>query len=58
MFKSGTVLDTPEKLNTALVNQFPIMVYQQGKLINFGGPIQQLTDIAVKINGSYYMRVN
>jgi hypothetical protein len=58
MFKSGTVLVTPEKLNSTLVNQLPVVVYQQGKLINYGGPIHSLTDIAVKINGSYFMRMN
>jgi hypothetical protein len=34
MFKSGTVLDTPEKLETAQFNRLNVCVYQQGHLIS------------------------
>lgn len=55
MFKMGTVLDTPEKFGTAMVTQLHVAVYQQGELISFGGPIQDYSSIAVKINNSYFM---
>jgi len=58
MFKPGYILDTDEKFGSAQANNLNVCVYQQGQLISYGGPIQEYDDIAVKINGSYFMRRN
>jgi hypothetical protein len=56
VFKSGYVLDTDEKLNAAMYNKTPIIVYMNGKILDYGGVIEENSKYAVKINGNYFLK--
>jgi hypothetical protein len=58
MFKSGFLLDTPEKIAAAIFNRTPVDVWQNGEIVDYGGVIELQTEGAVKINGSYYLKEN
>lgn len=58
MFKSGYLLDTTEKLKAAQFNRSYVEVWQHGFIANYGGPIEYVSEISVKINDSYYLREN
>ena len=56
MFKSGFVLSTDEHIAAAMFNKTNVTVWQNGSIIDYGGPIEDLTDIAVKINDGYFLK--
>ena len=56
MLKPGYVLQTPADFAHALWHGLPVEVWQNGELIDYGGPIEKLSKIAVKINDSWYLR--
>jgi len=58
LFKSGYLLDSPEKIAAAIHNKTPVDIWQDDKIAYYGGPIQLQTEAAVKINGSYYLKIN
>ncbi|KIL35150.1 hypothetical protein SD71_16110 [Cohnella kolymensis] len=59
MFKSGYVLDTPEKIAAAIHNQTPVDVWHLGEIVDYGGKLLSQSDAAVKFqDGSYYLKEN
>lgn len=56
MFKSGFVLDTDEKLNAAMYNKTPVIVYMNGRILDYGGVIEKIDEFSVKINGDYFLK--
>jgi len=56
VFKSGFVLDTDEKINAAMHNKTPVIVYMNGKILDYGGVIEENSQYAVKINGDYFLK--
>lgn len=55
MFRPGFVLSTLAHLEAAQHNQSQVSVWQNGELIDYGGPIELVTDDVVMINGDYYL---
>lgn len=55
MFRSGFHLSTVDHLHAAQYNRTPIEVWQQGKIIDYGGQIERVTEDAVWINGGRYL---
>ncbi|WP_156922281.1 hypothetical protein [Cohnella thermotolerans] len=58
MFKSGFILDNEDKLNAAMYNKTPVIVYMHGRILDYGGVIEENGKFAVKINGDYYLKEN
>jgi hypothetical protein len=56
MFRSGFHLETTEQLMAAQYNKTPITVWQQGLILDYGGPIEEISEQAVSINGVKYLR--
>lgn len=57
MFKSNYVLDTYEKITAAIHNQSPVIVYQEGKILDYGGVIESHTKDSITINGAKYLKI-
>jgi len=47
---------TNNELNNAFLQQLHVEVWQDSRIIDYGGPIEKHTLHAVKINGVYYMK--
>ncbi|GIP38653.1 hypothetical protein J31TS4_19330 [Paenibacillus sp. J31TS4] len=56
IFKSGFTLTTDSHLQAAAFNKTDICVWQHGKLIEYGGHIEKISDVAVTINGEKYLK--
>lgn len=56
MLAPGFVLQSPHHLQVAMHNSLPVEVWQRGKLLDYGGPIESISTDAVKINGVKYLR--
>ena len=56
MFKSGQVLRTPFEFDNALFFGMAVIVWQEGSIIDYGGPITKHTDAAVYINDGYFLK--
>ncbi|MBB6670263.1 hypothetical protein [Cohnella nanjingensis] len=56
MFKSGFELDTDAKLLAAQHNQSDVSVWQRGKIVYYGGPIERISSEAVWINSGMYFK--
>ncbi|MBB6632777.1 hypothetical protein [Cohnella thailandensis] len=54
MFKPGFLLDTPEKLRAAMFNGSNVTIWENGKIADYGGPIEAIKDEFVRIGGIYY----
>lgn len=55
MFRSGFILTTRAHLEAAMHNKSNVNVWQKGRIIEYGGAIESLSDDAVKINGDYFL---
>jgi hypothetical protein len=57
MFKSGFLLDTPEKFAAAIHNQTPVDVWKGNDLVDYGGILISQTIDSVKfIDGSHMLK--
>jgi len=57
MFRIGSQLFTESELKRAMLAQRPVIVkYEDGEIADYGGTIEEITRIAVKINGEYYTK--
>jgi hypothetical protein len=56
MLKSGYILSTDDQLLAVMHNKMPIQAWQDGDALHHGGQIESITEIAVKIDGQYFMR--
>jgi hypothetical protein len=56
MFKSGFILSSDNHLQAAMFNKTEICIWQQGKILDYGGLIEAVTDNAVTINGQKYLK--
>jgi hypothetical protein len=56
MLKSGSVLQTEADFDNAMWIGLPVSVWQAGEILDYGGPIEQHTTDAVRINGAYYLK--
>lgn len=56
MFKSGFLLSTDAHLQAAMFNKTSVSVWQAGKLLEFGGPIEKISTDAVTIQGGRYLK--
>lgn len=56
MFKSGDTLRTPTDFDNALFFALPIIIWQQGEIIDYGGTITKHTEEAVFINDELYLK--
>jgi hypothetical protein len=56
MLASGFVLRTDHHLQVAMHNRSHVEVWQQGHLLDYGGPIEEISEQVVKINGVKYWR--
>ncbi len=54
--QKGFILKIPEDFDAATTKRMNIEVWQQGKIINYGGSIQMQTDEAVIINDAKYLK--
>jgi hypothetical protein len=45
MFKSGYVLNTPEKIAAAIYNQTPVDVWHLGEIVDYGGKLLSQSDV-------------
>lgn len=54
--KSGYILSNNDEFESAMSNKQNIIIFQDGKIINYGGLIYDFTDKAVKIDGSWFIR--
>jgi hypothetical protein len=53
MFKSGFILSTPQHIEAAMHNQTPVTVWIQGKIVDYGGVIEEYNGSSVRINGEW-----
>ncbi|WP_090677130.1 hypothetical protein [Paenibacillus tianmuensis] len=58
MFKSGFLLTTPEQIAAAIFNKSNVTVWQNGRILDYGGPIEVQTEHSVTINKANYLKVN
>lgn len=56
MFKSGFSLTTDAHLAAAQHNQTPIVAWQDGEIIDYGGVIEKQDENTVTINGMHYVK--
>jgi hypothetical protein len=56
MFKSGFILSTDDQLMAAMFNKTEVFVWQQGKILDYGGLIEAVTENAVTINSEKYLK--
>jgi hypothetical protein len=56
MFKSGFILSTDNHLQAAMFNKTEICVWQQSKILNYGGQIEAIKENSVTINGEGYLK--
>jgi hypothetical protein len=56
LFKTGFLLSTDSHLHAAAFNCTTITVWQDGKIIDFGGRIDMVYPDAVTINGIKYLK--
>ena len=57
MLASGFILRTDHHFQVAFYNKVPVTVWQQGQILEYGGPIDKISDLSVWINGAAYLRV-
>lgn len=50
------LLSTPADFDNAIYFQTPVSVWQDGRILDYGGIIQSHTDEAVRINDAYYLK--
>jgi len=55
LFKDKT-LKSPADFDNAMYLAVPVSVWQNGEIIDYGGPIQKHTTEAVYINNGYYLK--
>ncbi|KEQ22325.1 hypothetical protein [Paenibacillus tyrfis] len=58
MFKSGFLLVSPEQIAAAIFNKSDVIVWQSGRILDYGGPIESQTEHSVTINGAKYLKEN
>ncbi|MDQ0114378.1 hypothetical protein [Paenibacillus harenae] len=56
MFKSGFTLSTDSHLSAAMFNKTPVVAWQDGEIIDYGGLIEKQDEHTVTINGMHYMK--
>jgi hypothetical protein len=56
MFKSGFVLSTVAQIQATMFNNTDVIVNQNGKILEYGDPIESHSELAVKINGESYLK--
>lgn len=56
MFKSGFTLTTDFHLTAAMFNKTPVVAWQDGEIIDYGGVIEKQDENTVTINGMHYMK--
>lgn len=54
--KSGYTLSNNDEFESAMNNKQNVIIFQDGKIINYGGLIDDYTDKAVKIDGSWFIK--
>jgi ABC-type cobalamin/Fe3+-siderophores transport system ATPase subunit len=53
-----TILRSLADFDNAQISGVNVMVLQNGKIIDYGGPIEKLSDNAGYINGGYFLKEN
>lgn len=56
MFKSGQILHSPADFDNAMFTGANVIVWQNGEIIDYGGPIQKYTEEAVYIQDGYFLK--
>jgi hypothetical protein len=56
LFKSGFALTSDKYLSAAMFNQTPVVAYQDGEIIDYGGVIEKQDEHTVTINGMHYVK--
>lgn len=56
MFYSGFVLSSDAHLSEAMHDRLPVEVWQRGRILDYGGPIEELSADNVRINGGWYIK--
>lgn len=56
MFKPGFILTTDEHISAAMFNKTPVVAWQDGEIIDFGGVIEKCNEQTVTINGMHYVK--
>ncbi len=56
MFKSGFTLTTDAHLSAAMFNQTPVVAWQDGEIIDYGGVIEKQDEHTVTINNMHYVK--
>ena len=52
----GQVLKDPVDFDNAMFFGISVVVWQEGEIIDYGGPIEKHSDEAVYINGGYFLK--
>lgn len=55
--KDQRILDDAD-LDYAIHFKQPVIVFQNGEIIDYGGVVESYTDESVRINGVYFLRRN
>jgi hypothetical protein len=56
MFKSGFILSTDYHLAAVIHNKTPVTVWMEGKIVDYGGVIQEQNEFTVKINDEFHVK--
>ncbi|MBP1989192.1 hypothetical protein [Paenibacillus eucommiae] len=56
LYKPGFILSTDAQFKEAINNRSNVIVYQSGEILDYGGPIESQTEIAVTIAGNHYLK--
>jgi hypothetical protein len=54
--KPGYTLSINDEFDLAMNNKQNVIIFKDSKIINYGGLIDDYTDKAVKIDGSWFIR--
>lgn len=57
MLNRGQQLRTEADYDNAVFMAVPVQVWQQGAILDYGGPIQEHNDTAVRIGDVWYLKV-
>jgi hypothetical protein len=58
MYYRNQILYNPADFDNAILFQLTVSVWQNGELLDNGGVIELNKEGSVKINGSYYLKIN
>ncbi|MEB3103067.1 hypothetical protein [Ferviditalea candida] len=54
--KSGYILKSPFDFDNAMFFGVPVIVLQNDRILDYGGPIERHTELSVTINGAKFLK--